>query len=62
MSQSDISEKKMVRIANYIKFYGPTKDELQKEFKLKNTSMRHYLTEIRKTYQMKREIRYIIDV
>lgn len=61
MSQTDISEKKMVRMANYIKFYGPTKEELREEFKLRNTSMRHYLTEIKKKYPMKREIRYRIE-
>ena len=61
MSQLDISEKNMVRMANYIRFYSPTKEELQTEFKLKNTSMRHYLTEIKKKYPMKREIRYRIE-
>lgn len=61
MSQSDISLKKMVKIANYIRFYGPTKAELQEEFKLKNTSIRHYLTEIKKEYGMKSELRYKID-
>lgn len=61
MSRTDISEKKMVRIANYIRFYGPTKHELQEEFKLRNTSMRHYLTEIKKQYPMIIERRYKIE-
>ena len=51
----------MIKIANYIRFYGPTKAELQQEFKLKPTSMRHYLTEIKKEYNMKRELRYKIE-
>lgn len=48
-------------MANYIRFYGPTKEELKQEFKLKNTSIRHYLTEIKKEYGLERETRYKIE-
>lgn len=65
--QQKISRRNIVKIsrtdqiANFIKFYNPTKEEICQEFNLKPLSLVNHFADIKKKYPMKREIRYRIE-